>query len=203
MIGITGPSCAGKTVLARALAEALCSEGPVLLSMDSYYRDLAAIPLDTRREHNFDTPDAIDAALFEEQMRAIAKGDTIERPVYDFATHTRAPQPEPVAPGGVVIVEGLFALYWEAIRRLYRMKVFVDAPDPVCLARRIARDTRERGRTPESVRRQYEETVRPMAARHVHPARQHADVVLDGQMPLDRQVEAVVAILTQSAEQED
>ena len=109
----------------------------------------------------------------------------MERPVYDFATHTRTPLRERVEAGQYLIFEGLFTLYWDDLRTLFGTKVYVDAPDGLCLARRQVRDVRERGRTVESVLRQYTETVRPMAERYVHPTRAFADVVVSGEAPLE------------------
>ncbi|HNY85556.1 MAG TPA: uridine kinase, partial [Candidatus Hydrogenedentes bacterium] len=67
------------------------------------------------------------------------------------------------------------------------------------LRRRIARDTRERGRTEESVRRQYEETVRPMADRWCRPTRAHAGLVLDGALPVPENAARIAAWLRQRA----
>jgi len=190
IIAIGGPSCAGKTELAKRLARLLPAP---MLPLDAYYRDLAFLPLSERPKFNFDVPDSLDHDLLRRHLTALLDGHEIARPVYDFATHTRSSAVERLAPGPYLLLEGLFALYWEDIRPLLATKVFVEAPDDVCLARRQFRDVRERGRTPESVLKQYAETVRPMAELHVLPTRRFADVVVSGQAPLESSSAAVLA----------
>jgi uridine kinase len=190
IIAIGGPSCAGKTELAKHLARRLPAP---LLPLDAYYPDLGFLPLSERPKFNFDVPDSLDHDLLRRHLTAWVDGHEIARPVYDFATHTRSSAVERLAPGPYLLLEGLFALYWEDIRPLLATKVFVEAPDHVCLGRRQVRDVRERGRTPESVLKQYTETVRPMAELHVHPTRRFADVVVSGQVPLETSACAVLA----------
>lgn len=189
IIAVAGPSCAGKTELARALAYELpCS----VLVLDSYYRDLVALTPSERAGVNFDAPAALDHELLLEQVRALTRGESVQRPAYDFATHTRVPRSESFAASGFLIIEGLFALYWPELRELTATKVFVDAPDDVCLRRRQLRDVAERGRTVESVTTQFKETVRPMAALHVRPTSRYAHLILSGEQRLSRSVDAVL-----------
>lgn len=189
LIGIAGPSCAGKTQLALYLGSRLHAG---VLSLDSYYRDLRGVPLDQRGQHNFDTPDALDHELFVTSLREYVAGRPLRCPVYDFTTHSRTSRVEIIAPAPFLIVEGLFALSWADVRALMSTKVYVDAPGDVCLERRISRDIRERGRTRESVLQQMAQTVRPMAELHVHPAREFADVVVSGEAPLSQITETVL-----------
>jgi len=192
VIGIAGPSCAGKSELARRLAHKL---GARILPLDCYYRDLSHLPLDERCGMNFDVPEALDVPLLIQQLSLLAEGCEITRPVYDFRQHVRAPEPERVVPAEFIILEGLFALYWEEVRRRLALKVFVEAPPEVCLARRLERDVRERGRTPESVVEQYERTVRPMAERYILPTRALADVVVSGLAPIEESVACVLELI--------
>ncbi|MBN2311157.1 MAG: uridine kinase [Candidatus Hydrogenedentes bacterium] len=191
LIGIAGPSCAGKTVLAHALAARLARRQPVILPLDMYYADLAGVDPAARSRANFDTPDALDWPLVMAHVTALARGRAIAMPVYDFVHHTRAADTRPLGPGRIVIVEGLFALAHPELRALYDTRVFVTAPDAVCLARREARDVRERGRSAESVRTQYAETVRPMAQRHVLPTQRFADFVVSGDEAFEAAVEQI------------
>jgi len=189
IIAIAGPSCAGKTELGKGLAHELrCS----VLLLDSYYRVLSALMPAERARVNFDVPVALDHELVIEQVRALSRGETVERPLYDFATHTRVPRGESFAANEFLIIEGLFALYWPELRELAGTKVFVDAPDDVCLRRRQLRDVAERGRTVESVITQFKQTVQPMAALHVRPTSKYADLILSGDQPLSRPVDAVL-----------
>ncbi len=190
MIGIAGPSCAGKSELSRHLAARLPA---IVLPLDCYYLDLSDRPIEERAKFNFDEPGALDHDLFLRQLLALAEGKEIKRPVYDFSIHTRIKQTELVKPGRFVVVEGLFVLYWEDVRALFGTRVFVDLPDAPCLERRIVRDVRERGRTPDSVCRQFAETVQPMAALHVRPTKAFADLAIPGDNPIKNSVEAVLA----------
>lgn len=189
LIGIAGPSGAGKTELARKLAGSLSAP---IVSLDCYYRDLAHLPLEERARANFDVPDALDHALLVEQLVLLAQGAEIARPVYDFALHVRAPAVERVPPGKFAIVEGLLTLHWEDVRGLFGTKVYVHAEDEICFTRRLERDVRERGRSCESVEKQYRETVRPMAELYTWPTRRWADVVVRGTDPLEQSAAAVL-----------
>jgi uridine kinase len=188
LVGIAGPSGSGKTSLAREMAERLGREATTLIPLDAYYRDLIDLEPRLRSQSNFDSPDALDDQLIIRQLRGLAQGRSVEVPVYRFDTHTRAPRGMLVAAASTVIVEGLFTLHWRQVRELLKLKVFMDIDRESALSRRIERDVAERGRSPESVRRQYELTVRPMYERHVLPTRDHADVVLDGRRPVDELV---------------
>lgn len=182
LVGIAGPSCAGKTELARWLAERLAA--PVL-NLDHYYIDLADLPLEERARTNFDEPAAVDRDAIVHDVAALRRGEPVVAPLYDFARHARARGGERIVPGGLVVVEGLFALYWPELREQFFVKLFVDAPDSLCLARRLERDVRERGRTPDSVRAQFAATVQPGAERFIRPTRVFADLVLSGEEELE------------------
>ncbi len=190
LIGIAGASCSGKTELARHLAARLAA--PVL-SIDSYYRELSHLSLEERALVNFDEPAAIDEPLFISHMEALARGEEVLCPTYDFATHSRTREVTRIAAAPFIIVEGLFALYWPEVRALLGARVYVDTPDEVCFERRLARDTRERGRTEESVRRQYAATVRPMAELYVWPTRRYAGIIVSGMAPIDQTTASVLA----------
>ncbi|MGD0580861.1 MAG: uridine kinase [Bryobacteraceae bacterium] len=192
LIGIAGPSCAGKTELARWLAVRL--QAPVL-NLDHYYVDMRDLLLEERARRNFDEPAALEYPLILEHVTSLAAGQPIRAPRYDFATHARAPGDALIEPGDYMILEGLFALYWPEVRSLMRTRLFVTAPDEVCLARRTARDVCQRARSPESVRWQFETTVRPMAHLHILPTQAHANLVLTGTDPIDSLGARVLAIL--------
>jgi uridine kinase len=184
LLAIAGPSCAGKTTLARHLGVYLPG-GALLLSLDSYYRDLAVLPPQERHHFNFDEPAALDLPLLLDNLEGLAQGRTVAKPIYLFPEHVRAAQPQRVAPAPWIILEGLYALYWEKVRRLCHTRIFVEAPDDLCLERRLARDTVERGRTRASILEQYTRQVRPMCQQHLLPTRAFADLVLDGTQPAE------------------
>lgn len=190
ILAIAGGSCSGKTTVAEAVAEALGAA--IVISMDRYYRDLSHLPLQERSACNFDHPDAVEHELLIEHMCLLAKGSEVEAPQYDFATHTRLPQPEVVKPEEYVVVEGLYALHWEGIRDLATLRAFVELDHETCLDRRVARDVKERGRNRDAVRAQYVQTVKPMYETYILPARATADLVLRGDAPVADLVAAVL-----------
>lgn len=189
LLGIAGCSGSGKTTLARELATQLSA---TLFPLDLYYRDLAHFPLDSRHKQNFDHPDSLESELFIEHIRALKQGHTINRPVYDFRTHTRVPDAfDRIEPTRFVVVEGIMALHWPELCASYDLSIYVDAPDELCLTRRIHRDIRERGRTEESVREQYEAAVKPMADLYVIPSQQRATMTVLGTDALDWSIEQI------------
>jgi uridine kinase len=193
ILGIAGCSGSGKTTLARELATQLDA---TLFPLDLYYRDLSQFPLDARDKRNFDHPDSLESELFIQHIRELASGRTIQRPVYDFATHSRVPGAfESIAPRRVVLVEGILALHYPELHPLYHFSIYVDAPTHVCLNRRIHRDMRERGRTEQSVRDQFHATAQPMAELYVLPSRAHATLTVSGTEALDWSIEQILSQL--------
>ena len=178
-IAIAGGSGSGKTSLTRALADVVGSERCAVLDHDSYYRDLGHQPMAVREAANFDHPDSLENDLLARHLAELQAGRAIDRPRYDFSRHVRLPSVERVEPRGVVLCEGILLLAIPELRAAFDLRVYVDAPADVRALRRVRRDVAERGRTMESVIKQYLDSVRPMHERYVEPARRTADVVLD------------------------
>jgi len=191
VLAIAGCSGSGKTTLAGELSREL--DG-FHFNLDNYYRDLSHLPQAERARQNMDDPAVIESPLLAAHIAALARGEAIERPLYDFATYIRIPdRTETVKAGAFLLVEGIFALYYPEILPLYQLRVYVDTPDEVCFQRRLKRDIEQRGRTPESVRLQYEATVRPASVAFVRPSAANADLILDGTDALDWKVEQVLS----------
>ena len=190
VLAVAGCSGSGKTTLAAELARNL---GGTHFHFDNYYRDLSHLPAAERARQNFDDPAIIESPLLIEHVATMARGETIQSPCYDFTTHTRLPGcTESVSPGAYLLVDGIFALYFAELLPLYQFRVYVDTGDELCFERRLRRDVEQRGRTPESVRQQYEATVRPSSFAFVRPSAAHADLVVDGTGSLDWKVERVL-----------
>jgi len=190
VIGIAGCSGSGKTTLAAELATQL---NATLFPLDLYYRDLSQFPLDSREKRNFDHPDSLESELFISHIRDLAQGFTIQRPIYDFATHSRVVNAfTPITPTSFVIVEGILALHYPELPPLYDFSIYVEAPHDICLARRIHRDMRERGRTRESVIAQFEATAKPMADLYVVPSKARASITVSGTDALDWSIEQIL-----------
>jgi len=191
VLAVAGCSGSGKTTLAAELARAL---GGVHFHFDNYYRDLLHLPMAERCQQNFDDPDLIESPLLIAQVAELAAGRAIEQPIYDFSTHTRvAGRTERIAPTSYLLVEGIFALHFAELLPLYHLRVYVDTPDELCFERRLRRDVEQRGRTPESVREQYEATVRPSSLAYVRPSASQADLIIEGTDALDWKLERVIA----------
>jgi uridine kinase len=191
LIGVAGGTGAGKGTVVRALVERF---GGVSIDLDSYYHDHSGLALEKRRLLNYDEPAAIDVALLLDHLRQLTMGVAVAKPKYSFQSHTRVGA-EMVSPARLILVEGLFALWWEELRALLDVRVFVDAPPGVRLARRVRRDVSERGRTVESVMAQYASTVKAMHERYVEPTRVYADLVVENDGLVQGCVEAVVAAI--------
>lgn len=194
LIGIAGRSGAGKSEIARQLA-AWLPGNPQVVSLDSYYYAMDDVPLEERGTRNFDHPDSLDWPLIETHVETLSRGESIEEPIYIFATHTRSHETKSIRPSKYIILEGLFTLHDQRVRQHLDAKIFIETPDGVCFERRRDRDVIERGRTVPDIERQYSATVRPMAEQFVVPTSQHADLVLRGDMPLAETVAVVKAFL--------
>ena len=178
IIGICGGTGSGKTTIARAIVDAVGAERVVLVEQDSYYRNLADMPLDERHQANFDHPDSIDSDMLVNHLIRLKQGLTVEMPLYDFVTHTRSDRIVIIEPRPVVIVEGILIFAETRILDLLDVRVFVDTPDDIRLMRRLRRDIHERGRTVERTLEQYQRTIRPMHFEFVEPSKRHADIII-------------------------
>ncbi len=188
LVGLAGGTASGKTTIARELVNGC----PRLLSIahDRYYH---TVPDPSR--HNYDHPDALDSALLCEHLDRLLAGEPADLPIYDFATHTRQAETERVGPREVVLVEGILVLADPRLARRFHLSVYVHAPDDVRLMRRIRRDAVERARNVSSVLNQYESTVRPMHLEFVAPSRHRATLELDGEAPIQGEVDRLAAAI--------
>jgi uridine kinase len=196
-IGIAGPSCSGKTTVARRLAARLPGK-TTIFGLDSYYHDLSYLPYEERKKFNFDHPEALEDHMLAAHLHALSRGETIQRPVYDFPTHTRLRNRfEEITAGDFLVVEGLFTLYWPDVRSIFDVTAFLGAPDPVCLERRKVRDIAERGRTVEFVLAQYSKTVRPGSENFILPGREFAGLVINGEQPAELSAQQIFEAVQQ------
>ncbi|MFT4604197.1 MAG: uridine kinase [Rhodothermales bacterium] len=158
--------------------EAVGRDNVSVLDHDAYYRDLSDLSLVERAAQNFDHPDSLETELLCRHLDALRDGRTIEKPVYDFTTHSRSDRTVTIEPKAVVLVEGILVLADKHLTERLDLRVFVKADDDIRLVRRIRRDISERGRSIESVLTQYETTVRPMYIKFVQPSMANADLIV-------------------------
>ena len=178
MIGIAGGSGSGKTTIARKIQERCTDVSITIFQLDHYYRDLAHLEPGQREKVNFDHPDALEMDLLASHIEQLASGNSIDRPTYEFASHTRSSKVAHLDQVDVFIVDGIFALYSPEIRKHLDCSIFVDVSDDVRFIRRLRRDVDERGRTNDGVIKQYLATVKPMHDQFVAPTKYQADLVV-------------------------
>jgi len=178
LVGISGASGSGKTLVAQTLYNSLGSGKAVYLQEDSYYKDLAHLPVEGRTHINFDHPNAFDHQLLIKHIKDLLQGKAIEYPIYDYTTHTRKRETLKIEPNKVIILDGILILSIKEIREIVDIKIYVDTPPDICLIRRLQRDIKERGRSLDSVVRQYQETVRPMFLQFIEPSKRFADIII-------------------------
>ena len=178
VIGVAGGSGSGKSTVTREVLASVEAGMASVLMQDDYYRDQSDMSPEDRRKVNYDHPDAFDWPLMVEHVRRLCNGEAIEMPVYSFAQDNRTAETITVPPAPVIVIEGLFALYNAELRKMMSLKVFVDTAPDVRFIRRLQRDISERGRSTDSVIKQYLETVRPMHKQFIEPTRRNAHVIL-------------------------
>ena len=178
LIGLAGGSGSGKTTITNAIVGKVGAEHITVVPHDAYYRDLSHLPFEQRRIFNFDHPDSLETDLLVQHLRHLKQGAPIPLPVYDFTTYTRTERTTRIEPHPVIIVEGILIFAEPELRQLFDMKLYVDTDADLRFIRRLERDVAERGRTHESVIRQYLATVRPMHLDFVEPSKRYADIII-------------------------
>ena len=178
VIGIAGGSGSGKTTVAQEILNRVGPERIAFLQHDSYYKDLTGLPPAQRAEINFDHPNSLDTSLLIEHIVSLRDGKPVQVPIYNFSIHSRTDQTFTVAPHRVILIEGILIFVEAALRDLFDIKIFVDTDADIRFIRRLQRDISERGRTTESVVKQYQLTVRPMHLEFVEPSKRYADVII-------------------------
>ena len=179
IIGISGGSGSGKTYIAKKLIGEYKKGFASLINQDSFYKDLSHLSFNKRAEQNFDDPSAIDFQLFIQAIKELHIGAQTEIPIYDFSKHIRVNGFHHINPTSIIIIDGTLIFSQPQLRDLMHIKIYIDSPDEIRLSRRIKRDINERGRTRESIIRQYSESVRPMFDKYIAPTKKSADIVID------------------------
>lgn len=180
LVGIAGGTASGKSTLARRLVAYAGSHNAAVMELDWYYRCQAQIGVEERARANYDHPDALEFPLLVEHLTMLRAGKPIVCPSYDFTLHTRDPlRTNVIEPYPVILVEGILLLVKPEVRTLFDRTLFTVASDEERLQRRLERDVKERGRTRESIRAQWQETVHPMHKQFCEPSRAFADTIIE------------------------
>lgn len=192
IILIGGGTGSGKTTVTKKIMESIGNDKCVMLPMDNYYKDMSHVPLEERKKYNYDHPDMIEHTLIVKHVKELLSGKSIELPKYDFAQYTRTGESVKIEPKPILLIEGIFALYYDELRALADLKIFVDTEGDERFIRRLQRDIFERGRTIESVINQYLNTVKPMHDAYVEPTKKHADIIIPKGGYNEKAIEVVV-----------
>ena len=178
LIGIAGGSGSGKTLVAKTIYRDLGSDRVVIIDQDSYYKDLDDVPVHGRNQRNFDHPDAFDGDLLKQHVRTLLDGGTVDQPIYDYTRHARTQDTRRIGDHVVVVLEGILIFYDPELRDMMDIKIYIDADADIRFIRRLSRDIHERGRSADTVIRQYQNTVRPMHLQFVEPLKRYANIII-------------------------
>ena len=178
VIGIAGGSGSGKTTLADTLVSYFGENEVSILRHDNYYKRNDDLSYEERAKLNYDHPDAFDTELLCEHICQLKAGRPIDMPVYDYSVHNRSEKTIRIQPNPVIILEGILILAEPRLVELMDFKIFVDTDADERILRRIIRDVNDRGRSLDSVIRQYRETVKPMHDQFVEPSKRKANIII-------------------------
>lgn len=195
LVLIGGGSASGKSYVLKKVLENFPEEEVAFITLDNYYKDLGDLPFEERVKVNYDHPKAFDWKLIHKQIRELKEGKEIDMPVYDFVTHSRENRTIRITPKRLIIVEGIMALVNKDLRALGDLMVFISASRERRLIRRIDRDTKERGRTYDSVIKQYFETVQPMFEEIISPSQYYADLIINNDGYSTKSIDVLISVL--------
>lgn len=195
LVLIGGGSASGKSYVLKKVLENFPEEEVAFITLDNYYKNLGDLPFEERVKVNYDHPKAFDWKLIHKQIRELKEGKEIDMPVYDFVTHSRENRTIRITPKRLIIVEGIMALVNKDLRALGDLMVFISASRERRLIRRIERDTKERGRTYDSVIKQYFETVQPMFEEIISPSQYYADLIINNDGYSTKSIDVLISVL--------
>jgi len=178
IIGISGASASGKSLLANTIVNELGSDQVLVISEDSYYKDHSNIPFEERAKINYDHPNSFDHELLCQHLIALQQGKSIEVPIYNHSMHTREKETRTIGQHAIIVIEGILLFIEQKVRELMDIRIYMETALDICLIRRLKRDIKERGRSLDSVLKQYEDTVRPMYLQFIEPSKRYADIIV-------------------------
>lgn len=199
IIGVTGGSGSGKTTVSRAILNEFSGHSISLIEQDSYYKNQSDMSFEERLKTNYDHPLAFDTDLLVEHLNELIHYRGIDKPVYDYEAHTRSKSIVRQEPKEVIIMEGILVFADKRLRDLMDIKIYVDTEDDIRIIRRIKRDMEERGRTLDSVIKQYLSVVKPMYHEFIEPTKRYADIIIpsggENQVAIDIMCTKIASVL--------
>lgn len=195
IVGIAGGTGSGKTTVVRKVSEVFPNGEVIVMPQDSYYKDNTGIPIEERQKINFDHPDSVEFNLLIEHLKELRKGNSVEMPIYSYLTCLRSEETITIKPSRVVVVEGILILTDPGLRKMFDIKVFVDADADDRLGRVIQRDIIERGRTVLKVLERYHDTVKPSHLQFIEPSKRYADIIIPGGGENQVGIEVLISII--------
>lgn len=178
IIGICGGSCSGKTYFTEKIEHHFLPSKVSTVSQDNYYKDLSGLSIEIREKNNFDHPNSIESLLLFKDLQKLKNGESIESPIYDFENHARSKFKNIINPKELIVVEGIFVFYFKNIRKLLDISIFIDTPSKIRYERRLERDTKNRGRTKNSIEKQFFSMVKPMHSKFIEPYKKFSNFVI-------------------------
>jgi uridine kinase len=178
IIGIAGASASGKSLLANTIVNELGTDQVVVISEDSYYKDHSNIPFEERAKINYDHPNSMDHELLCEHLQQLQAGKSVNIPIYNHSMHMRETNTRKIGQHVIIVLEGILLFVEPKLREMMDIRIFMEAALDICLIRRLKRDIKERGRSLDSVLKQYDETVRPMYLQFIEPSKRYADLIV-------------------------
>lgn len=178
IIGISGASASGKSLLANTIVSELGSDQVVVISEDSYYKDHSNIPFEERAKINYDHPDSMDHQLLLHHLQQLQQGKSIDVPIYNHSLHIREKETRRIGQHAIIVLEGILLFVEPNLRESMDIRIFMETALDICLIRRLKRDIKDRGRSLDSVLKQYEDTVRPMYLQFIDPSKRYADLIV-------------------------
>jgi len=199
VFGVAGGTASGKTTVADTILETVGASRVAYLPHDAYYRNMSHLPLEERAQLNYDHPNSLETELLVRHIEKLLAGEAVDVPVYDFTEHRRTKNTIRVVPSPIILVEGILIFTDSRLRELMDIKIYVDTDPDVRFIRRMVRDLEERGRSLDSIIKQYLETVRPMHLEFVEPSKRYADIIIPrgglNKVALDMVVARLMALL--------
>lgn len=199
IIGVAGGTGSGKTTVAKEIFRQFNEQSIVLIEQDAYYKDQSHLSMEERLQTNYDHPLAFDNELLLDQLEQLTNQKAVQKPVYDYANHTRSEEIIPIEPKDVIILEGILILEDEKLRNMMDIKLFVDTDADIRIIRRLSRDIKDRGRSIDSVIDQYTNVVRPMHLQFIEPTKRYADLIVpeggQNKVAIDLMVTKIRAII--------